>query len=130
MPTRTKSGFALLIRTDSLFRVLDWPASDAGHLQVIRAACDCDHFDAIRITDNLTMWLDDEGLLNGAPYNPGATLLYAQHHPLHQPYHGHALFTGGADAEGNTLGLTDHELTDLVEQHLAPTVIPRQRTGN
>ncbi len=64
------------------------------------------------------MWLDDEGMINEAGPNLGATRLYALHRQPHQLYYGHALFTGGADAEGNTLGLTSDEAAHLVEMHL------------
>ncbi|WP_327667929.1 MULTISPECIES: DUF3846 domain-containing protein [unclassified Streptomyces] len=126
--TRTITGFALLVRTDGQFRLLDWPANDDQHLKILYAACDCDHIDAVQITDHLTMWVDDEGMLNDSALNQGATLLYALHRPLHQPYFGHALFTGGADAEGNTLGLTELEATRLVEIYLTAGTIPAQRT--
>ncbi|GGO58788.1 DUF3846 domain-containing protein [Streptomyces lasiicapitis] len=126
--TRTTTSFALLIRTDGQFRLLDWPADDNDHLKILYAACDADHIDAVQITERLTMWVDDEGMLNNAPPNLGATRLYALHRPPHQAYYGHALFTGGADAEGNTLGLTQDEAGHLVEQYLTGGRIPAQRT--
>ncbi|GAA2345235.1 DUF3846 domain-containing protein [Streptomyces kunmingensis] len=128
MPTHTTTSFALLIRTNGEFRLLDWPANDNDHLKILYAACDCDHIDAVRITESLTMWLDDEGLLNGSIANYGATRLYALHRPPHQAYFGHALFTGGTDAQGNTLGLTPDEAAHLVEQYLTAGRIPAQRT--
>ncbi|MFI6874961.1 DUF3846 domain-containing protein [Streptomyces sp. NPDC050400] len=128
--TRTPTGFALLIRTDGQFRLIDWPANDADHLKILYAACDADHIDAVRITDALTMWLDDEGMINEAGPNLGATRLYALHRQPHQLYYGHALFTGGADADGNTLGLTSDEAAHLVEMHLTAGRTPTQRTGN
>lgn len=128
--TRTTTGFALLIRTDGQFRLLDWPANGDQHLKILYAACDADHIDAVRITEALTMWVDDEGLINEVMPNVGATRLYALHRTPHQVYYGHALFTGGADAEGNTLGLSADEVAHLVEQHLTAGRIPTQRTAN
>ncbi|MET9499553.1 DUF3846 domain-containing protein [Streptomyces sp. NPDC006552] len=125
--TQTSTAYALLIRTDGQFRLLDWPANDNDHLKLLYAACDCDHIDAVQITERLTMWIDDEGLINQATPNFGATRLYATHRQPHQLYHGHALFTGGADAEGNTLGLTADEAAHLVEQYLTAGLIPTQR---
>lgn len=127
MPNNT---FALLIRTDGQFRLLDWPTDPNATLKVIYAAVDCTHFDAVHVTESITMWVDDEGLLNDSPANLPATLLYALHRPPHQLYHGHALFTGGADAEGNTLGLTGDQAAHLTELHLTARRIPQQRTGN
>ncbi|MFI0243176.1 DUF6573 family protein [Streptomyces sp. NPDC016845] len=129
--TRTTPGFALLVRTDGQFTLLDWPASDDDQLKILYAACNCDHVDAVQITETLTMWLDDEGMINQAAMNPGATHLYSLYRPLHQGYYGHALFTGGADLEGNTLGLTKDEAAHLVEQYLTAGIprIPAQRTA-
>ncbi|WP_394426871.1 DUF3846 domain-containing protein [Streptomyces sp. SGAir0957] len=121
--TRTTTGFALLVRTDGQFRLLDWPADN--HQKVLYAACDCDTYDAVQITERLTMWIDDEGVYTQAP-NFGATRLYALHRQPHQLYHGHALFTGGADAHGNTLGLSADEAAHLVEQYLTGGRIPTQ----
>ncbi|MBO1332550.1 DUF3846 domain-containing protein [Streptomyces sp. VRA16 Mangrove soil] len=128
MPISTTTSFALLIRTDGRFRLLDWPATENDRLKLLYAALDCDHIDAAQITERLTLWVDDEGMLNDSPANPCATRLYALHRPAHQTYYGHALFTGGADAEGNTLGLTTDEAAHLVEMHLTAGRIPAQRT--
>ncbi|MFZ3562685.1 DUF3846 domain-containing protein [Streptomyces sp. BH097] len=129
MPTRTTTGFALLVRTDGQFRLLDWPANIDQRQKILYAACDCDHIEPVQITDHLTMWVDEEVTLNGSGVNWGATLLHALHRPSHQSYYGHALFTGGADAQGNTLGLTELEAASLVEMYLTAGTIPAQRTA-
>lgn len=58
---------------------------------------------------DLSMWCNDEGLLNGAAWNPVATLL-AISFGVRVRLHGPVVFTGGADAEGATLPLTDRQL--------------------
>ncbi|WP_331720705.1 DUF3846 domain-containing protein [Streptomyces sp. NBC_01174] len=120
---------ALLLRTDGSFELLDWPKE--GQLNALYRAVSCQNIDAVDLSDRLTMWLDDEGLINGSPVNRAATLLYAAHRPPHQRYHGHAVITGGTDRHGNTLGLTQDEIAEIVELHLSHTavVIPAQRTN-
>lgn len=120
--------YALLLRTDGSFELLDWPQKKG--LQTLYAAIDCRTVDAVDLSDQLTMWIDDEGVINGSPVNRAATLLYAAHRPPHQHYYGHAVITGGTDRHGNTLGLTQDQATALIEFHLTQTnaSIPTQRT--
>lgn len=120
--------YALLLRTSGPFEVLDWPQKKS--LQTLYAAIDCQTVDAVDLSDQLTMWIDDEGAINGSPVNRAATLLYAAHRPPHQHYYGHAVITGGTDHHGNTLGLTQDQTTALIEFHLTQTSanIPTQRT--
>lgn len=92
-------SFAVLIRTDGQFRLLDWPTGTDETMKVIYTAVDCTHFDAVHVAPDVTMWVDDEGMVNGSTANVSATWLYALHQPPHQMYYGHALFTGGADRE-------------------------------
>ncbi|MEV5162843.1 DUF3846 domain-containing protein [Streptomyces sp. NPDC053728] len=118
---------ALLLRTDASFELLDWPKEN--QLNTLYRTISCQNIDAVDITDQLTMWLDDEGLINGAPLNRAATLLYAAHRPPHQHYYGHAVITGGTDRHGNTLGLSQDQLVPLIEFHLGNSglKIPAQR---
>lgn len=125
--TNTAEKFALLLRTDGTFCLIDWPAE--GHLRLLYTAIDCDRVDAVRVTQKLTMWVDDEGMVNDSPANLSATHLYAHHHEPHQAYYGNAVFTGGADRHGNTLGLTPDQILELVEQHLTSIFIPAQRSN-
>ncbi|MFJ8871170.1 DUF3846 domain-containing protein [Streptomyces sp. NPDC102473] len=126
--TGTQRPHALLLRTDGSFELIDWPKE--GQLNALYQAIGCQNIDAVDITDQLTMWLDDESLINCSPLNRGATLLYAAHRPPHQHYHGHAVITGGTDRHGNTLPLTHDQITTLIEFHLTHTTaaVPAQRT--
>ncbi|MET8347344.1 DUF3846 domain-containing protein [Streptomyces microflavus] len=120
--------YALIIRTDGSFEVIDWPTEN--HLPILYKGIDCTHVDAVDISRRLTMWIDDSGLINGAPINRAATILYAIHKEPHQHYHGNVVITGGVDHEGETLGLTNDEIASLIEFHLTFTNvdIPSQRT--
>ncbi|MFJ9703564.1 DUF3846 domain-containing protein [Streptomyces fradiae] len=125
---KTATPYALLLRTDGTFEVLDWPAS--GHLKFLYQAIDCQNVAAVDLTAKVTMWLDDEGIIVGAPVNPAATRLYGMYRPLHQRYYGAAVLTGGPDRHGDTRGLSEDQLCELIERHLttAAAAIPAQRT--
>lgn len=125
-------AYALLVRPDNTFTVLDWPA--AGHLPLLHRAIECDRVDVVDITPDLAMWVDDEGMIKADPIPnmtaTAAVLAYAGR--TSQLYFGNAVFTGGTDDEGNTLGLTQDQVLSLTIPLLtaleAPSV-PRQRTG-
>ncbi|WP_331728765.1 DUF3846 domain-containing protein [Streptomyces anulatus] len=120
--------FALALYADGTFQMIDWPTTRT--LQTLYTEIGCQNVTAVDMTDDLTMWLDDEGLINGSPVNVGATALYAAHRPPHQLYHGTAIITGGTDRHGDTLPLTLDQLSTLLTLHLSlcDAKIPGQRS--
>lgn len=130
MTTEQKNNHALILRTNGEFEIIDWPATGArGHLEILYRAIECDAVDAVDISPTLTMWLNDEGLITGAPVNRSATILYALHNEPTQHYAGNVVITGGTDRYGETLGLSKDEVAALVEMHLTfiPATVPGQR---
>ncbi|MFD8406030.1 DUF3846 domain-containing protein [Streptomyces anulatus] len=125
--TDTQPLYALILRTDGSFEVIDWPKEN--HLPILYKGIGCTHVDAVDISPRLSMWIDDSGLINGSPVNRAATILYAIHQEPHQHYHGDVIITGGVDREGETLGLTNNEVASLIDFHLTfiPFRIPGQR---
>ncbi|MFD8962436.1 DUF3846 domain-containing protein [Streptomyces caelestis] len=119
--------FALALYADGTFQMIDWPTTRT--LQTLYTEIGCQNVTAVDMTDDLTMWLDDEGLITGLPVNVGATALYAAHRPPHQLYHGTAIITGGTDRHGDTLPLTLDQLSTLLTLHLSlcDAKIPGQR---
>ncbi|MFD3814339.1 DUF3846 domain-containing protein [Streptomyces rubiginosohelvolus] len=119
---------ALRIQADGRFELIDWP-QPGGTLNTLLAAIGCRTVDAVTVSTDLTMWVDDEGIVTGLPVNGGATALYAAHKPPHQTYHGTVVITGGADSNGDTLPLTTDQITALIEFHCfaGESFIPRQR---
>jgi hypothetical protein len=74
-----------------------------AHLQeVVGGLVDC-----VGLTPTADLWVNDEGLYLCGP-NPVATVLahVLANRDLAQPLFGPAVFTGGVDEEGTTLGLT------------------------
>lgn len=83
-----------------------------GILDALHDAIDCDTVDAVPLSPTIAMWLDDTGALT-KPINETATVL-ARAYGRTQLYFGNAVLTGGIDAEGNTLSLSQHELSTLL----------------
>ncbi|MFF2902738.1 DUF3846 domain-containing protein [Streptomyces sp. NPDC057966] len=112
--------FALLIRPDYTFKILDWPSTSESRdtLKTLYREIECSLVAAVDITSKLTMWVDDEGICKNLPANAPATRLYGLYQPLSQPYYGNAVFTGGTDPEGNTLGLNEDQAITVVLRHL------------
>ena len=64
-------------------------------------------FDVVALSASLDMWVNDEGSLIGLPVNRVATGVARRFGKRDKPYWGPVVFTGGADAEGHTLPLSD-----------------------
>lgn len=73
---------------------------------------------------DMDLWCNDNGRAEGLGPNPAASQLYIDQYPMvidgvDEKYHnyaivGDAIITGGADDEGNTLGLTDEQVEQLL----------------
>lgn len=61
---------------------------------------------AIDLREDVTMWLNEEGKLEGLPHNPVAQALWTQTFGQTDYIVGNAIFTGGTDEEGETLPLS------------------------
>jgi hypothetical protein len=71
------------------------------------------YIECVRLADNLDMWVNEEGKLVGLPVNEYGTLFYQEIHGATDIICGDVIFTGGADDEGETLGLSDDEIAGL-----------------
>ncbi|SHN88914.1 hypothetical protein SAMN05660350_04905 [Geodermatophilus obscurus] len=69
--------------------------------------------DVVALGSGLDMWVHGEGLYACA-LNPVASVLAAALGRARQPYCGTVVFTGGADAAGAALGLTERAAGELV----------------
>ncbi|MET9957236.1 DUF3846 domain-containing protein [Streptomyces sp. NPDC006339] len=131
--TSTTTAYALLVRPDGFFQLLDWPSDPTKSLDTLRTAIECDVVDVADITADLSMWIDDEGMLIDNPNeNVPAFRLFACYRTPCQRYFGNAVFTGGTDADGDTVGLTEDAVLDLLLNHLRFLTellrVPTQRT--
>jgi hypothetical protein len=70
--------------------------------------------DLVALHEHVTMWVNDEGIVKGMPMNIVATSIARGFGFTHQPYFGTAVFTGGGDEEGETLGLSEQHVEALM----------------
>jgi|LauGreDrversion4_2_1035121.scaffolds.fasta_scaffold673112_1 hypothetical protein len=64
--------------------------------------------------DDLTMWCNEEGKIDGLPFNFVATYLWELSYGKTDLIMGDIVITGGADDEGETLGLTKEQEDKLL----------------
>ena len=109
----THTPGALLITPEADIVPVNLPADTDNRLVVMRSVIRCERVDVVALTDQVDMWLDDEGLYNH-PVNKLATLLAVRFGFTWQEYHGPVLLTGGADAEGETVPLSKDKVLALL----------------
>jgi hypothetical protein len=81
-------------------------------LTVLQTACG-GYVQSVDLTSTLTMWVNDEGKLNGSEWNECATAIWHAIHGATDTIFGTVVFTGGADEEGETKELTDDDWARL-----------------
>ncbi|NUK55484.1 DUF3846 domain-containing protein [Streptomyces lunaelactis] len=109
----THTPGALLITPEADIVPVNLPADTDNRMVVMRSVIRCERVDVVALTDQVDMWLDDEGLYNH-PVNKLATLLAVRFGFTWQEYHGPVLLTGGADAEGETVPLSKDKVLALL----------------
>ncbi|MFH9821389.1 DUF3846 domain-containing protein [Streptomyces sp. NPDC017230] len=117
-----EARFALVIRPDASFAVIEWPGHLPAGLDTIYREIDSPNIAVIDLSSQVSMWLDDDGINYGASVNKAATAIYAATAPVHQNYYGTAVFTG-TDRRGDMTGLTRDRCEALLE--LAGIEIPK-----
>lgn len=72
---------------------------------------------AVNLTDDLeglTLWVNEEGKMNGLAYNQKATYLWEKSYGFTDVIVGNAVITGGSDDEGETISLTDEQVAEIL----------------
>lgn len=100
---------ALQINIDGTTTELDLEAPQ-GSLRILQGAVG-GWIQAVDISDNLTMWVNEEGKLEGLLPNEFGTRLFSKRFGEGvDVIVGNIVLTGGTDDEGETLGLTDEQV--------------------
>jgi hypothetical protein len=68
----------------------------------------------VSINKDIDMWLNEEGKVNGLEPNIIASLIWNKVFPNFDVVMGDVIITGGADDEGNTVGLSDQSIQDVM----------------
>ncbi len=94
---------ALVITTAGEMSIIDLAENELATLQAKVGGW----VQMVDLNDNLTLWCNEEGKLEGLPLNRYATELWESVYGKTDIIVGDIVLTGGADDEGETLGLSD-----------------------
>jgi hypothetical protein len=79
----------------------------------------------VTIDEDIDMWVNEEGKVSGLEPNIIASIIWNKIFPNFDVIMGDVIITGGADEEGNTIGLSDKSIQDvmvLIEQGLEQAI--------
>lgn len=93
--------------------VVDLDAPE-GSLKVLQSAVD-GWVEAVDFSDELTMWVNEEGKLDGLILNDRANAMFQDTFGAVDVIVGNVIFTGGVDDEGETKGLTDTQIQQIIQ---------------
>lgn len=99
---------ALRIDVDGTTEVLDLEAPQ-GSLKVLQEAVG-GWVEVVDLTEQVAIWCNEEGKIIGLPKNSFATELFQLQFGAVDVINGNVVLTGGADDEGDTIGLTDEQV--------------------
>lgn len=102
---------AIIIKTTGETEIVDFSTDSLAVLQNAVGGW----VQAIDLNDNLTLWVNEEGKLDGLPHNPLAQNFFDLRFGTGADIIvGNAVLTGGVDSNGDTLGLDDDTVQSLV----------------
>ena len=99
---------AVVLSTDGTVRSIDIdPSNELTQLQSLVGG----YIQAVTLPNGVTMWLNEEGKLHGLEHNSSAQRLFDRSFGAgYDLIVGDAVLMGGADEEGDTLGLTEEQV--------------------
>lgn len=99
---------AVVVQPDGTAEVIEF--TDENGLKTLQTAVD-GYIESVMLDPNFVMWVNEEGLIRKDLKSNwlGATL-YEEAFQIKNPINGTIVFTGGADAEGFTLGLEEWQV--------------------
>ena len=100
---------AVAVTTDGLFSVVDIAGNELKTLQELVGGW----VQAVDLKSNLTIWCNEEGKMIGLPVNGFATEMWDSVFGATDVIVGNVVFTGGADDEGETIGLSQNQIEAL-----------------
>ena len=107
---------ALVITTDNTVEVEQDTNEFVSYATLSRAVGGM--IEAVTLPNGLTLWVNEEGKMDGLAPNVYATRLFVSAFGAVDVIVGNAIVTGGADDDGETLGLTDEQVAELVAELL------------
>jgi hypothetical protein len=121
---------ALVLHPGGSVTDLTLPSTSHDRLALMYNTIGCQAVDVVRLTSQVDMWVDDEGLFT-QPVNPVATTLARHYGYTWQPYHGPAILAG-FDEDGNTTNLSRDQVVALLTRlcDTGGAAVLRLRGGN
>jgi hypothetical protein len=103
---------AVIIKTDGTKEVVEFEIGESYDLlsKSVEGWIEC----VSLISRNADMWVNEEGKLNGLPVNTHATALWVEEFGMTDIIVGNIIITGGVDNEGETLGLSDEQVSNFM----------------
>lgn len=103
---------ALIIKTDGTQEIKEFTVGDSYELirEGVGGWIECVALPEL----DADMWVNEEGKLVGLPFNAFGTALWASHYGLTDIILGDIVITGGANGEGDTIGLTEEALAKVL----------------
>lgn len=107
--------YAVKIGTDRTTETVDFPASESEILPFLQSAVGgwIEHVNVVIHGRPFSMWVNEEGLLTGLPYNGAATWLYEQSWDAEGLIVGPVIITKGNN-RGDTLPLLAADVHDVI----------------
>jgi hypothetical protein len=105
-------GKAVVITTEGTKSVVTFTIGDSYKIlsDTVEGMIEC-----VRLSENEDMWCNENGIAEGRPLNMTASAIYSETFNAGNPILGNVIITGGADDQGETLGLSD----ELIEKWMA-----------
>ena len=105
-------GKAVVITTEGTKSVVTFTIGNSYKIlsDTVEGMIEC-----VSLSDNEDLWCNENGIAEGKPLNLIASAIYSETFNAGNPILGNVIITGGADDEGETLGLSD----ELIEKWMA-----------
>jgi hypothetical protein len=105
-------GKAVVITTEGTKSVVTFTIGNSYKIlsDTVEGMIEC-----VRLSENEDLWCNENGIAEGKPLNLIASAIYSETFNAGNPILGNVIITGGADDEGETLGLSD----ELIEKWMA-----------
>lgn len=100
-------GKAVIIKTDGSKEVVTFTIGDSYKMlsNAVEGYIEC-----VRLAEDTDMWCNENGIAERRELNLMASAIYEETFEMANPILGNVIITGGADEEGDTLGLTEEQV--------------------
>lgn len=104
---------ALYLSTEMDTEIRTFTVGDSYELisSAVEGWIECVHLSSLGVD----LWCNEEGKLAGLPQNEIASYLFHREFGQFDSIRGNVIFTGGADGEGETLGLSEDQIKTLTD---------------